>query len=122
MEGVIGASSKHIGNIAYANYGFLWLYQSMIFGREIVDLKADEILNTTDKPALIIHGANDSSVPIDKFSIISHKEKIKNKNVEYFICSNPKNSGHTDLLFEQDGTADNNVIQKINDFLNKSIK
>ncbi|MBR5223481.1 MAG: alpha/beta hydrolase [Clostridia bacterium] len=122
MEGVVGASCKHIGNIAYANYGFLWLYQSIIFGKDIVDMKADEILSSTDTPALIIHGANDSNVPIDKFSIISHKEKIKNKNVEYFVCANPKNSGHTDLLFEQDGTADNTLIEKINDFLNKSIK
>lgn len=121
MEGVISSSSKYVGNLAYANYGFLYLYQSMLFGKEIVDLRADKILNTTDTPVLIIHGEDDKMVPIDKYSIISYKDKIKNNNVEYFVCSLPNNAGHTDLLFENDGSADNRVINKINDFLNTNI-
>ena len=122
MEGIIGASANYVGDLAYANYGFLWLYQTMLFGEDVVNLRADKVLSATDKPVLIIHGEDDNKVPMDRFSIISYKDKISNDNVEYFICSSPDNSGHTDLLFEQDGTADNNVIKKINDFLNKCIK
>ena len=122
MDGVIGASRQYVGDLAYANYGFLWLYQTMLFGEDLVDLRADKILNNTDKPVLIIHGEDDTKAPIDKFSIISYKDEINNKKVEYFICSAPDNSGHTDLLFEKDGTADDRVIKKINDFLVKNIR
>lgn len=121
MEGVIGASTQHIGNFAYANYGFLWLYQTMLFGADTVNLRADKILSATDTPALIIHGENDSNVPIDRFSIISHRDSITNNNAEFYVCKAPDNSGHTDLLFENDGTADNQIIKKINDFLTNSI-
>lgn len=121
MEGVIGASTQHIGNFAYANYGFLWLYQTMLFGADTVNLRADKALSCTNTPALIIHGENDSNVPIDRFSIISHKDSITNKNAEYYVCTAPDNSGHTDLLFGSDGTADDRLIKRINDFLNKSI-
>lgn len=122
MDGVIGASYQYVGNLAYANYGFLWLYQTMLFGQDVVNLRADEVLKNTDKPVLIIHGEDDNTAPIDRFSIISHKDEIKNQNIEYFVCSAPDNSGHTDLLFEKDGTADNRVIKKINDFLIENIK
>ncbi len=122
MEGIMGSSTKYVGKLAYANYGFLWLYQTILFGKDIVNLKADEILNETDKPVLVIHGTNDIQVPVDKYSIISHKENINNQNVEYYLCSSPNGSGHTSLLFEENGTADNNVIEKINNFINNKVK
>ena len=121
MDGIIGTSSKYIGKLAYSNYVFLWLYQVMLFGEQTVNLSADKVLSKTDVPALIIHGENDESVPLDKFSIISHKDEIENDKVEYIICSSPNNSGHTNLLFSKDGTADDDLIKKINDFLVKNI-
>lgn len=122
MDGIIGSSKQYVGNFAYANYGFLWLYQTMLFGDDIVNLRADEILSNTDTPVLIIHGENDKTYPTDKFSIISKRDKINNDKIEYFICSSPENSGHTDLLFEDDGTADDRLIMTIDNFLRKSIK
>ncbi len=122
MEGVLGASTKYVGDLAYANYGFLWAYQSALFGPNIVNLRADKVLSKSNTPALIIHGENDNKVPTNRFSIISHKKEINNSNVEYYVCSSPNNSGHTDLLFEENHTANNCVISKINDFLSKSIK
>ncbi len=122
MEGVIGTSTQYIGNLAYGNYGFLWLYQAMIFGADTVNLRADKVLSSSNIPALIIHGEGDEQVPIDKYSIISHKSEIKNTATEYFVRNSPDNSGHTDLLFAKDGTADDEIIKKINDFLIKNIK
>lgn len=122
MEGVIGASTNYVGPLAYGNYGFLWLYQSMLFGSEMVNLRADRILSESDVPVLLIHGQNDEETPIDKYSIVSHKNEIKGENTEYFIRSSPNNSGHTNILFAKDGTADDQVIGKINDFLEKNIK
>ena len=122
MEGIIGASANYIGPFAYGNYGFLWLYQTMLFGAETVNLRADKILSNSDVPVLLIHGQNDEEVPADKYSIISHKDEISGKNTEYFIRSAPYNSGHTNILFSEDGTADDQVIGKINEFLEKNIK
>lgn len=122
MDGVIGSSKNYVGNFAYANYGFLWLYQTILFGSDTVNLRADKILSSSDVPTLIVHGADDESVPIDKHSIISHKNEIDNQNIEYIICSAPQNSGHTNLLFDKDGTADNHLIKEINDFLIKNIE
>ena len=122
MDGIIGSSKNYVGNLAYANYGFLWLYQTMLFGSDTVNLRADKILSESDVPTLIIHGEDDESVPIDEHSIISHKDEINNDNVQYIVCSAPQNSGHTNLLFDKDGTADNHLIKEINDFLIKNIK
>lgn len=122
MEGVIGSSVEQVGPLAYGNYGFLWAYQAMLFGTNTLNLNAAEEISKSDTPCLIIHGENDSDVPLDRFSIISHKEDIKSDNVEYLICRSPQNSGHTDLLFDNDNTANDYLLEKINAFLIKQVK
>lgn len=122
MDGIMSSSSKYIGNLAYTNYGFLWIYQVALFGCETVNLSADKVLSASQVPALIIHGENDETVPINKFSIFSHRNKIKNENIEYYVCSSPNNSGHTNLLFSKDGSADDTLISEINEFLVKNTK
>ncbi len=121
MEGVIGAAARHVGDLAYSNYGGLWLYQTLLFGSETVNLRADKVLSATDTPVLLIHGDRDDTVPLHKFSIVSHREQIHNPNAEYCIRSSPDNAGHTDLLFGADGTADDTIIQTIDTFLKKHI-
>ena len=122
MEGIMCASAEYVGPLAYGNYGFLWLYQTMLFGSETVNQRADKAIAETDVPVLLIHGADDREIPTNRFSIVSHKNKIKGENVEYLIRSSPDNSGHTNLLFADDGTADDELIKEINDFLTKHIK
>lgn len=119
MEGVIGAASEYVGKLSYLNYGFLWLYQTMIFGSETVNLRVNEILSETKIPVLIIQGADDTKVPKDKYSIYSYKNSIDSKKVEYMLRSAPDNAGHTNLLFQEDLTANDEVIEKINEFLEK---
>ncbi len=118
MEGIMSASTKHIGPLAYSNYGFLWLYQTMLFGSETVNIRADRAITDADVPVLLIHGADDTEIPTNKYSIVSHRDKIKGENVEYLILG----AGHTNLLFAEDGTADDELIKEINDFLIKHIK
>lgn len=122
MEGVIGTSTQYIGPLAYGNYGFLWLYQTMLFGAETVNLRADKVISSTDVPVLLIHGEDDHEVPVNKYSIVSHKDEMSGEHIEYLFRSAPDNSGHTDLLFSADGTADDQVIRKIDEFLQKNIK
>lgn len=122
MDGIMGASEQYIGPLAYGNYGFLWLYQAMLFGSDTVSLKADEILASSNTPALLIHGEDDEAYPADKYSIISKLKENKPQNTEIFIRTAPDNAGHTNLLFSKDGTANDEVIKKINEFLLDNIK
>ncbi len=122
MEGVMSASVEHIGPLAYGNYGFLWLYQTMLFGSDIVNQRADKAITQASTPVLLIHGADDREIPADRYSIVSHKDQIAGENVEYLIRSSPDNAGHTNLLFADDGTANDELIKEINDFLAKHIQ
>lgn len=122
MEGVVGSAANHIGAIAYGNYGYLWIYQALLFGKETVELEAVEEISESDVPVLVVHGNNDSTVPKDKYSIISHKGDIDSDNVEYILCTTPGQDGHTDLLFDADGTANDSLMSDINEFLIKNVK
>lgn len=121
MDGAIGAASQYVGDFAYGNYGFLWLYQALLFGKETVNLRADQVLSDADTPVLLIHGAEDTVVPMDRYSIVSHRDDIENENAEYLVCQSPDNAGHTDLLFDKDGTAEDNIILAIDRFLTKHL-
>lgn len=117
MEGIMSASVERVGPVAYANYGFLWLYQTMLFGSETVNMRADRVLKETDTPVLLVHGEDDTQIPADKFSIMSYKDSLQGGNVEFIMRSYPSNAGHTNLLFDDDGTADDELIEIINNFL-----
>jgi dipeptidyl aminopeptidase/acylaminoacyl peptidase len=119
MDAIMGASSQYVGKIAFLNYPFLWGYQAMLFGADTVNLKANEILAESTTPTLLIHGADDTTYPTDKYSIVS---QIKDEKIEVLIRRSPDNSGHTNLLFSKDGTADDEIIEKINEFLLENTK
>ncbi len=117
MEGVIGSSEKYVGPLAYGNYGGLWLYQTYLFGKDIVGLNAYEEIEKSDVPTLIIHGKNDEDVKLEDYSINAYRDKITRKNVEYIVCSKKGQDGHTDLLFNSRGTANEELMAEINEFL-----
>ncbi len=121
MEAAIGSAEGYVGPLAWGNYGFLWLYQALLFGAEKTNLRASDSISSSNVPVLIVNGENDKTAPLEKTSIISHKEEIEGSNTQYLIRSTPDNSGHTDLLFDSDGTANNELIEEINTFLINSI-
>ena len=117
MEAVMNSSVNYVGNIAYLNYGFLWLYQAVLFGGKTVNMSAEKAINKSDVPVLIIHGVRDSEVPMNRYSIISHKKDITAQNAVFYVCDEDENSGHTDLLFDKDGTANDKLFAYIDSFL-----
>jgi len=122
MEAVILPATEYIGQLAYFNYPFLWSYQSMLFGSEITSLSAVQSIKNSDVPIFIIHGTDDDIVSLDKGSIIAHKDEINSKNVEYFISEKKGQNGHTDILFDISGGANKELFDRIDVFLEKSIK
>ncbi len=117
MEAVMQMSTNVIGPVSYGNYGFLWLYQTMLFGADTVDMQASEVISQNTVPVLVIHGRQDEKFPTDSGSIISHKDQIQSAQVEYLLCD----AGHTDLLYDADGTANDALMEHIHQFLIRSI-
>ncbi len=122
MEGVICSSTKYVGPFAYGNYGGLWLYQASLFGKETVALEAFKEIEKSDVPTLIIHGEEDKDVALKDYSIMAYRNSIKRPNVEYILCSEKGQNGHTDLLFNSKGTANAELMADINNFLLSYIK
>ena len=122
MESVIGSAERYVGPLAYGNYGMLWLYQTMLFGSDLVDVRADRVISETDTPVLLIHGQADTVVPWDKYSIVSYRQEITNENVEYILCAEPQNAEHVNILFDNDGTANDELLDRINNFLERNLE
>lgn len=122
MDGIIGKAKEFAGPVVYGNYGFLWLYQTLLFGGDIANRKAADAINESGVPVLIVHGTADTAVPMDEYSIISHKEDITAQDTAYFLCDEPRQDGHTDLLFDTDGTANDELMETIEAFLAEHVK
>lgn len=121
MEGIMCSATDYIGPLAYGNYGFLWIYQASLFGAHTLNLSCDEEIEQSKIPVLIVHGASDEKIPLERYSIISYKDSISSDNAEFLIWDEPNQDGHTNLLFDPNGKANKELMNKINDFLTKSI-
>ena len=121
MEGIMGYAGAYVGPLAYGNYGFLWLYQAMLFGPETVNAQAARTIGESGVPALVIHGSADTRVSAETGSILSHKGDLQGDHVTVLYWDEP-DSGHTQLLFDPDGTANKELMDAIHAFLLESIK
>ena len=117
MEAVMQMSTNAIGPVSYGNYGFLWLYQAMLFGADTLELQASEVISQSTVPVLVVHGMQDEEFPPDTGSILSHKEEIWSSQVEYLLYD----AGHTDIMYDGDGTANDALMEQIHQFLMRSI-
>lgn len=88
---------SQVGVLAYIEYPFEWIYQTMLFG-STVGITAVDGINKTDIPVMIIHGNKDEDISYDRTSIISHKDEITNPNVIFKTCSIENRNGHKTLF------------------------
>lgn len=117
MEGVMQMSANTVGPAAYGNYPFLWLYQVFLFGDDVLNLEAVDAISQSDVPVLVIHGTQDEQIPLDSCSVISYQDQIQSDRVEYLRLP----AGHTDLMFDDDGTANDQLFQQVHEFLLRSV-
>ncbi len=117
MEAVMQMSVQRIGPAGYCNYGSLWLYQATLFGADTLVQSAARSVSDSHTPVLIVHGSKDTQIPADAASILSHKSQISSSQVEYLLCD----AGHTDILYDADGTANDALLYRINEFLLRSL-
>lgn len=121
MDGVMGSAENYVGSLAYANYGFLWLYQTYLFGADTVNLSAHQQLSQNDVPALVVHGATDTEVSADKHSIYSHQDALSADHIRLLLWTESQQDGHTSILFDEDGTANDELMEQIHLFLAQSV-
>ena len=117
MEAIMQMSVQSIGTVSYCNYGFLWLYQASLFGADMLEQSAAQAISDSHTPVLVVHGSKDTQIPSDTASILSHKPQISSSQVEYLLCD----AGHTDILYDADGTANDALLRHINEFLLRSL-
>ena len=118
MDAVMQPAEEAVGLLSYGNYGFLWLYQAVRFGPELLNREASEEIAKTQTPVLVIHGSKDTSVPADENAIIAYRQQPDSAQVEYLLCD----AGHTDILYDADGTANDALMSSIHAFLIRSLK
>ena len=59
---------------------------------------ASKVISKSNKPILIIHGSKDETVPLDKISIYSKKDKIKNKNASFLLMEDEYHNTHNSVI------------------------
>lgn len=59
---------------------------------------ASKEISKSNKPILIVHGTKDETVPLDKVSIYSKKDKIKNKNASFLLMEDEYHNTHNSVI------------------------
>lgn len=115
MEAIIQPAADKLGVIAYINYPFLWFYQASLFDKQTLTSKAADNISKSNIPVLVVQGANDNVYTTEKYSVYSHI-KNDNKNATLLLMDKEGSDGHTSLLFDSDGTANNSLLENIDTF------
>ena len=114
MDAVMASSSGAIGPIAYGNWPFLWLYQAMLFGGKTASLEASRCISQVSVPVLILQARDDTTVPVESYSIYGHREDVDNPNVRFILTD----GGHTSVLFgENQETANEDLLNTVKTFI-----
>lgn len=121
MDAVMEPAANAVGPLAYVNYPFLWLYQSLLFDYETANLEVSEVLGDTRIPTLIIHGVADETVSHDAHSVMAHRAEIRSDSVHFLSWEETGAQGHVDILYDADGTANEELMAEIAAFINKEI-
>lgn len=97
MDIVLEQGRRMMGGFIYTQYPFLWLYQTILFGKAAA-LNAVDAINQSDVPVLIIHGTDDESVAYDGSAIIAKMDALTNPNLKTISISEPRSNGHNSLF------------------------
>lgn len=116
MEAVIQPAYDKVGFLAYGNYPFLWLYQASIFGGDTVNTRASEEIEQSNIPVMVVQGTGDNKYTKEKYSVYSHCKDENADNTSLLLMCQEGQDGHTSLLFDSDGTANDLLIEEIDRF------
>lgn len=104
MSMILEWTKGMMGNFAYIEYPYIYIYQKMLFGKN-ANMSAVDGIDNTDTPILIIHGNKDTIVGYNGAGTIAYRDEITNPNVEYKICDGEKQNEHNNLFMSLDATT-----------------
>jgi len=113
LEGIMGKSVRFVGYAAYLNYPNLYMCEASRYGFELPALRANECIEASGVPALVIQGEDDAEYTLNEYSVYSHLSGTQSGNITCVTVS----GGHTDLLLSEDGKAVESTLGIIADFI-----
>lgn len=120
MDAIMQPVADKIGFLAYGNYPFLWLYQTILFGSETAHSDSAEEIAESNVPVLVVQGTEDKLYTEDKYSVYSHLIDDNASNVEFYLCDDKGKNGHSDLLFDGETSANEELMTKIDRFFKEN--
>lgn len=84
---------------------FFHLSQLITYGPENFKRNAVDSINSTDTPILLVHGNKDQMIPLETISIIAHKDKLTNPNVQTLILTKEEQNNHNNILHSADSLS-----------------
>jgi alpha-beta hydrolase superfamily lysophospholipase len=100
IEMTFEQGKRVLGWFAYFEYPYMWLYQTMLFGKAAWASAVDGI-DKAGIPVMIIHGDEDSTISYTGAAIIAHRDEITNPRVVYKTCSTESHNGHSSLFYSE---------------------
>lgn len=97
MPMIIEWAEDMMGGFAYVEQPYIYLYQRMLFGKNL-SLSALDGINSTDTPVMLIHGSEDLTISPDGPATVAQRDKITNPNARIKICDGERQNGHGNLF------------------------
>lgn len=119
MDAIMAYSTEYAGNAAYANYPFLSMYESILFGSDLSSSSAVRHINKSDIPIFVIQAQNDEHISKDKYSLYSKMDEITSKKAEFLLYNKNGSDGHTSILYDKNRIANQDIIDTIVSFYEK---
>lgn len=121
MEATISGVYRYFGRLAFLHYPFLYLYQTLRFGRTAVKRQAIDGAKNA-RALLLVNGVNDWIAPLDRASVVSHVGELQSSGVQCLLWAEPEHDGHADLLFsENDACANPRLMRRIDAFFDRAV-
>ena len=111
MEATISGVYHYFGRLAFLHYPFLYLYQTLRFGRTAVLRQAIDGAKHA-RALLLVNGVNDWIAPLDRASVVSHVGALHGQGVQCLLWGEPGHDGHADLLFSEDEARANPLLMR----------
>lgn len=121
MEATISGAYHYFGRLAFLHYPFLYLYQTLRFGRAAVCRQAIDGAKRA-RALLLVNGVNDWIAPLHRASVVSHVGALQGNGVQCLLWGEPGRDGHANLLFSEDETCANALLmRRIDAFFDRAV-
>lgn len=113
-------SSKYIPFFGEFGLPFLALHEFVFHGRD-ASASASAAVKASSVPALIIHGVDDSSIPLS-ISMLGMLADETPANAELLMIEDPAFSAHGNILVSEDGKVNTVLLGAIDGFLDRVLE